>query len=248
MEARVRTEKMAAMGRMSAAVAHEIRNPLAAITQANALLEEDLQDPAHTQLTSMVRQNAQRLAKIVDEILNISRVQVVGMQELTPSLLLDESVARITSEWTQQCDCAESTVLKQGTPGIAVPFDPEHLRRLMINLLDNALRYASRSPGSIEVSTARLDAGQARLAVWSDGPPLEKSVESHLFEPFFSSESRSSGLGLYICRELCERYNATIAYQRAFRGTVDGNEFHVTLRPAASAVRPYLIDANISTA
>ena len=75
-------------------------------------------------------------------------------------------------------------------------------------------------------------AGQARLSVWSDGPPLEKSVEAHLFEPFFSSESRSSGLGLYICRQLCERYGAQIGYQRSKNGTVQGNEFFVSFKLA----------------
>ncbi len=75
MEARLRTEKLAAMGRMSTAVAHEIRNPLAAIVQANALLDEDLTDPGHKRLTAMVQQNAQRLARITEEVLDISRVQ-----------------------------------------------------------------------------------------------------------------------------------------------------------------------------
>ena len=75
LEARIRTEKLAAMGRMSAAVAHEIRNPLAAITQASALLGEDLVDPAHRQLTTMVQQNAQRLARIVDDVLDVARAR-----------------------------------------------------------------------------------------------------------------------------------------------------------------------------
>ncbi len=102
----------------------------------------------------------------------------------------------------------------------------------MINLLDNALRYTSTS-NAIEVATSLIAAGQARLSVWSDGQPLEKSVQSHLFEPFFSSESRSSGLGLYICRELCERYGATIGYQRKLRAGIDGNEFFVMFRPTS---------------
>ncbi|RYX97234.1 MAG: PAS domain-containing sensor histidine kinase [Comamonadaceae bacterium] len=236
MEARIRTEKLAAMGRMSAAVAHEIRNPLAAISQANALLEEDLQDPAHRQLTSMVRQNAQRLAKIVDEVLDISRAKPPGPDQLSPSLSLDETVQRFTTDWARQNASVAATGIRTGSPHAAVIFEPEHLRRILINLLDNALRYASQSSGSIEVSTHLSASGQTRLAVWSDGAPLEKTVQQHLFEPFFSSESRSSGLGLYICRELCERYGASIGYQRVTRRDVDGNEFFVVFKSAAMAL------------
>ena len=76
--------------------------------------------------------------------------------------------------------------------------------------------------------------GRPGLQVWSDGAPLEPSVERHLFEPFFSSESRSSGLGLYICRELCQRHGASIGYQRSSRqlarGEVAGNAFTVLFR------------------
>ena len=230
MEARVRTEKMAAMGRMSAAVAHEIRNPLAAISQANALLEEDLQDPGQRQLTAMVRQNAQRLARIVEEVLNISRAQAQLPSPETTTLPLDDTVQKITSDWAGQTAALGRTRVSARSDNIVVIFEPEHLRRLMINLLDNALRYASDSPGAIEVATQSLAPGQARLSVWSDGQPLEQTVQTHLFEPFFSSESRSSGLGLYICRELCERYGAMIGYQRVQREGVEGNEFFVMFR------------------
>ena len=83
--------------------------------------------------------------------------------------------------------------------------------------------------------------------VWSDGEPLEPTVRRHLFEPFFSSQSRSSGLGLYICRELCQRYGASISYQRMARatpqGNVDGNAFIVTLRSGPTALAdPTLFD------
>ena len=232
MQAQVRLAKMAAMGRMSAAVAHEIRNPLAAISQANALLDEDLKDPAHKQLTAMVKQNAQRLAKIVDDVLNISRVQVLRPEEHGTALMLDEVTARIAADWMAQTAASSRTSIALHAEAACVVFDPEHLRRLMINLLDNALRYASRSSGAIKIITVIPPDGQARLSVWSDGPPLEKTVQAHLFEPFFTSESRSSGLGLYICRELCERYGAVIGYQRTKSNHLEGNEFFVTFKLA----------------
>ena len=98
-------------------------------------------------------------------------------------------------------------------------------------------------PDSLSVTTRNTPAGLVSLQVWSDGAPMDKSVERHLFEPFFSSESRSSGLGLYICRELCQRHGASISYQRlsrpTARGDIGGNAFTVgfrrTTRPADNA-------------
>jgi len=234
MEARLRTEKLAAMGRMSAAVAHEIRNPLAAITQANALLEEDLQVPAQRQLTAMVRQNAQRLARIVEEILDISRAQQTGAAHTPATLSLDDAVRAACADWARQAG-AQQLRTHLGAPGQRVTFEADHLRRVLVNLLDNALRYASRDSGAIQVTTEPAGDGPPALRVWSDGAPLEETVQRHLFEPFFSSESRSSGLGLYICRELCERHGAAIGHQRtraAHQGG-EGNEFFVTFRPSA---------------
>lgn len=231
LEARMRTEKLASMGRMSTAVAHEIRNPLAAISQANALLEEDLNDPRHIKLTQMVGQNAQRLATIVNDILNASRAQPQdgGLSPL--QIDLNETVKRVCHEWSLQNHCEGRLLCLPSEQPIAVQFEGDHLRRVLVNLLDNACRFAMSRPGGMQVQTEGLHLHQATLRIWSDGLPMDQSVERHLFEPFFSSESRSSGLGLYICRQLCEGHGASIVYQRSLREvdgqTVEGNEFFV---------------------
>lgn len=244
-EARLRTEKMAAMGRMSAAVAHEIRNPLAAISQANALLEEELTDPGQRRLTHMVQQNALRLSKIVDEVLGIARLQHSSTGS-PPQTRLDEAVSSICTDWAQQHTRRHPVKVTLATLGLSVDFDADHLRRVLLNLLDNAARHVSMEAEAIQVSTTLSANQQSHMQVWSDGPPLEQTVEQHLFEPFFSSESRSSGLGLYICRELCERHRASIGYQRATRMRncleVQGNEFFVQFRPPkphSVAARPF---------
>ena len=234
-EARMRTEKLASMGRMSAAVAHEIRNPLAAIAQANDLLDEELHDPALKRLTQLVRRNAQRLDRIVDDVLDVSRAghapvafdsQVIDLCRVLPDLV---------AEWGHASGQGLSPLCSVPAGHLNARFDPEHLRRVLVNLLDNARRHASRGPESVQVHLRHEASTQeALLAVWSDGPPMDPSVEQHLFEPFFSSESRSSGLGLYICRQLCEGHGAAIGYHRARRvagdALVEGNEFFVALR------------------
>lgn len=237
-QARIRAEKLTSMGRMSAAVAHEIRNPLAAITQANALLAEDLSDPGQQRLAQMVHQNALRLENIVRDVLLLTHVASTDGQATANGLNLTQATERICRDWISQNSTQIELALDLDQITLEVWFDAEHLRRVLINLLDNARRYASLTPRSIQVSTNisqdNLQQKMISLRVWSDGAPLESSVEQHLFEPFFSSESRSSGLGLYICRELCESHAASITYERIERlintRPVQGNEFCVIFK------------------
>jgi two-component system, NtrC family, sensor histidine kinase PilS len=258
MEARLRTEKLAAMGRMSAAVAHEIRNPLAAIAQANALLAEDPLLPAQQKLTQMVQHNAKRLARIVDDVLDVSRATSASSSvALLPDA--EHMVNAICHDWAEQHSCGDKLWLQTintQTPASCVVFEEDHLRRVLVNLLDNALRYADKQAASIRVLLEhRVHPGMAdqdwlKLVVWSHAPPLDKGVELHLFEPFFSSQSRSSGLGLYICRELCERHGAVIGYERSVQLAMDstshpvpqqavleGNAFFVSLKIAGAMMQ-----------
>ena len=236
MEARLRTEKLASMGRMSAAVAHEIRNPLAAIVQANALLAEDLHDPAQQRLSRMVQQNADRLARLTEEVLDIARVQHQLNHGTHSALALDSTAKTVWHDWCAQDLEHRGGRLTLRAADLTVEFEPEHLRRVLFNLLDNALRYCSSAADALQLRTSMGAAGKGQVQVWSDGAPMDQSVERHLFEPFFSSESRSSGLGLYICRELCERHGATIFYQRISQMTAagkrEGNAFTVQFRVA----------------
>lgn len=234
LEAQMRAEKLASMGRMSAAVAHELRNPLAAISQANALLEEDLDPEAQERMRSIVAQNARRLERIVDDILDISRVQANPLESQT--LVLDHEVEDFCGEWREQNGIGPRLVLMLQAGDTRIQFRREHLRRLLVNLLDNAARYASDRDGAIQVISSASPYRPPTLSLWSDGAPMEAGVQRHLFEPFFSSESRSSGLGLFICRQLCEQHEASVAYDRVTRRYRDrvstGNEFEIRFRRA----------------
>lgn len=231
--ARSRQEKLAAMGRVSAGIAHEIRNPLAAIAQANALLSEDATDPAQRQLMRMVTENVERLKRIVDDVMEVApgRSQEAGSIDATAALVA------VCGEWSLAAgvQIGEQSLLRVEVPKepIGVLFDAEHLRRVVVNLLDNARRHASQRPGAILLSMRAVDEGHAELSVQSDAAPISADVEPYLFEPFFSTRSRGAGLGLYICRELCERYGARIEYKLLPPDSPRRNDFCVAMRRAA---------------
>jgi two-component system sensor histidine kinase PilS (NtrC family) len=214
-QARLRQERLAAMGRISAGVAHEIRNPLAAISQANALLEEDELRPDQRRLIRIMTDNIDRLRRIVDDVME------AAPGSLSPSRTLDVTaeIASICSEWarTEGLILGSASRLQVLLPAtqVGVMFDSDHLRRVLVNLLDNAIRHASPAPGGVRVALEGSEDGAwALLSVASDGAPIPLDVEPYLFEPFHSTRSRGTGLGLYICRELCERHGARIDFRR----------------------------------
>ncbi|MDL2337264.1 MAG: ATP-binding protein [Pseudomonadota bacterium] len=229
MQARMRQEKLAAMGRVSAGIAHEIRNPLAAIAQANALLSEDAVTADQHQLTRMVADNVKRLKRIVDDVMEVTPGTVIEATVIDANA----EVAAACSDWAQAASLGlgDSSVLKVDLPDepLGVVFDGEHLRRVLINLLDNARRHATDTPGSVHVRLLALDESTAQLSVSSDGSTIPVDVERYLFEPFFSTRSRGTGLGLYICRQLCEQYGASIDYRMRSAAEPNRNDFFVNM-------------------
>jgi two-component system sensor histidine kinase PilS (NtrC family) len=229
-QARMRQEKLAAMGRISAGIAHEIRNPLSAIAQANALLAEDMASSPQKQLTQMVADNVERLKRIVDDVMEVAPGGPAVRAELIDLTTL---VGNTCSEWarTARLPMDERSALRVELPlaPVGAMFDPDHLRRVLVNLLDNGYRHASGGPGSVEVKLV-AEPEVLTLSVISDGPPIPPDVERYLFEPFFSTRSRGTGLGLYICKELCERYGATIDYRLRGPQYTARNEFFMVMR------------------
>ena len=247
--ARQRQDKLAAMGRMSAGIAHEIRNPLAAISQANALLGEDATTPTQHRLTRMISENVVRLQHIVDDILAVAP----GARPPAPAIDPLETVQAICNEWrlTHGLSDGPASLLRvhveppdQARGPLRVRFEPEHLQRVLVNLLDNALRHGSGQPGAIEVTLslrpARQGSAMLVLSVGSDGEPLTAETERSLFEPFFSTRSRGTGLGLYICKELCERHGAAIDYRQHAPAVRHRNEFFVTMPIEPEGSSPHI--------
>lgn len=238
-QGRARNDKLAAMGRVSAGIAHEIRNPLAAIAQANALLLEDELPPQQQRLSRIVADNVERLKRIVDDVLAVAP----GAAAAPVVIDATTEVALVCEEWRRaalpEVQSDVRLVAELPATPLLVRFDPEHLRRVLVNLLDNASRHGSNAPGAIRL---RLRAGPAigtvTLSVASDGVPIPPDVERHLFEPFFSTRSRGTGLGLYICRELCERHGASIDFNLAPPGARRCNVFNVVMRAPDTGAAP----------
>ena len=233
--ARVRQEKLAAMGRVSAGIAHEIRNPLAAIAQAKALMREDPLPPTQERLARIVEDNVERLKRIVDDVMAVAPGGAPQMQAIDATA----EVARIVADWqsTNAVSDEQRRRLVAHLPAqpVAVLFDPEHLRRVLVNLLDNASRHGTEAAGAVQLRLGMPERDAVQLSVASDGPPITAEVERHLFEPFVSTRARGTGLGLYICRELCERHRAVIEFRPAPPGVRHPNEFRILMRGAPAA-------------
>ena len=206
--------KLASMGRLTASIAHEVRNPLSAIGHATALLAEDLAGPAHARLLKIVGDNVARVNRMVEDILQLSR----KVQPHGAPLALAAFLAEIRSEFQDTHALPESLVWLDVDVGAnaLVRFDALHLREVVVNLLNNAIRYASGAPASIRLFVVVDGPGRLALHVQDDGPGISAEVRAHLFEPFYTTSSKGTGLGLYLARELCLNNDAMLDYEYRF--------------------------------
>jgi two-component system sensor histidine kinase PilS (NtrC family) len=210
--------KLASMGRLTASIAHEVRNPLSAIGHATALLAEDLSGPTEMRLLKIVGDNVGRVNRMVEDILKLSR----KVQPHGDPLRLGAFLAELKAEFEETHALGDDIVSIGKTGDMPVRFDPLHLREVVVNLLNNSTRYASGTPGSIRVFAAANGAGRTELHVQDDGPAITPEVRAHLFEPFYTTSSKGTGLGLYLARELCLNNGAMLDYEYRFDDHVAG--------------------------
>ena len=204
--------KLASMGRLTASIAHEVRNPLSAIGHATSLLAEDLDAPVHVRLLKIVGDNVTRVNRMVEDILQLSRKAHSHGEPLALAAL----VADLKEEFDELHGLDAAMLDIAGVAAIAVRFDPLHLREVLLNLLGNAVRYASREPSSIRLFVVAAPGWPPELHVQDDGAGIAPEVRAHLFEPFYTTSSKGTGLGLYLARELCLNNEAMLDYEYRF--------------------------------
>lgn len=198
--------KLAALGRLTANIAHEIRNPLSAISHAAQLLGEDAHDATQTKLTGIIENNARRLDRLVEEVLTLNR-----RDRLNPTGINNATLTPLIAELRQAEDIPADAVTISLPDRLHFQFDPDHLRQILWNLLRNAWHACSKNAGSIQVRMHK-QGDQVQIEIQDDGAGVPPEHQGKLFEPFFTTDSQGTGLGLFLARELAEANHAVLAY------------------------------------
>ena len=229
-----RAEEMtlASLGRLSASIAHEIRNPLAAIRYSAQLLAESRDLPeADQRMVEIINNHCGRLNEIIENILQLSRRE----RSRPETLDLNAWVLAFVDEYRDSNDIGGDSLrpVVQNNEVAAVA-DPQHLQQVVWNLVQNALRYG-RLPGEPArvLVVARIDnSGAPLLEVADRGPGIPQKVAAQIFEPFFTTHEYGTGLGLYLAKQMCEANQATLEYVPVAGG---GSCFRIILAPPAQA-------------
>lgn len=204
--------KLASLGRLTASIAHEVRNPLGAISHATQLLaESEIITGPDRRLLEIIEQHCRRMNAVVENVLTVSRRQPSAPQTLP----LPEWLRHFCENYPDtQAPDAELELKLQG-PLLNVRFDPEQLHQVVSNLVMNGLRYSRKRTGH---ASLRMEAGHLALNglpyldIIDYGSGISQAQREHLFEPFYTTESTGTGLGLYLSREICEANQARLDY------------------------------------
>jgi two-component system sensor histidine kinase PilS (NtrC family) len=214
--ARAQQSKLAALGRLSASIAHEIRNPVGAMSHAGQLLRESpalTDDDRH--LTDIIEKNGVRVSHIIENVLQLSRRDTTKQEHLDVTEWLAGFIAEY--EQTLQLDLTSFGIdMDRKTARIDVQFDPSHLQQVLWNLCDNAFRHGAGTGAStrVEIRSGRIAAtGRPFVEVADRGKGVDPSQAERIFEPFFTTGTGGTGLGLFISRELCQTNGALLLYE-----------------------------------
>jgi two-component system sensor histidine kinase PilS (NtrC family) len=205
--------KLASLGRLTVSIAHEIRNPLGAISQAGQLLAEDAElTPGNARLAHIVVEQSGRVNEIIKNVLTLGRRQPSAAE----SFALADFVRKFAESFRER-HALEFTALRIDCPepDLQVQMDPGHLDQVLWNLCDNALRHGRSGDNGMLRLTLRCgvhsDSARAWLDVEDAGPGMTDEVAQQIFEPFFTGGTGGTGLGLYLSRELCEANQASLS-------------------------------------
>ncbi|HED12459.1 MAG TPA: hypothetical protein ENI62_02175 [Gammaproteobacteria bacterium] len=209
---RAQQMKLAGLGRLSAAIAHEIRNPLSAITHAAELLaENEAASQQDQRLVSIIREQSDRIDHIIESVLFLGRQQHPQQTEIALATWLRRFAATFCDN--KRLPRPALQIIGQNR---CIQFNSEHLRQIILNLCNNALMHGIQRQADEAIIILEISKDQAssapRLTVSNPGNRLPPNTVEHLFEPFFTTHRKGTGLGLYLCRELCEANAASLRY------------------------------------
>jgi two-component system, NtrC family, sensor histidine kinase PilS len=211
---RVQQSKLAALGRLSASIAHEIRNPVGAMSHAAQLLAEAPTLTAQERrLADIITSNGERVSTIISNVLQLSRRDTTRPERIDLNVWLAEFLA----EFRQTSEVDERAIhLIEASGDLDVRVDPSHLYQLLWNLCENALKYGRRHhhDAPVELRTGRIQTSDRPfLEVLDRGPGIALADAERIFEPFFTGSKGGTGLGLFIARELAQCNRALLVYE-----------------------------------
>ncbi|MDI3392247.1 ATP-binding protein [Pseudomonas sp. V98_8] len=205
--------KLAALGRLTAGIAHEIRNPLGAISHAAQLLRESEElNAADRRLTQIIQDHSQRMNRVIENVLQLSRRQQTATQRLDLRPWLEEFVAA-----TRDRASEHQKIHLRIVPGdFETLMDPNQLEQILDNLIGNAWRHSALEHDPAQVWLELFTDPESQLPILEildDGPGVAPDHQAQLFEPFFTTSQQGTGLGLYLSRELCESNQARLDFK-----------------------------------